>query len=72
MSPLVFGTADIAMVFVNCGEVRSTAFGASEEGLRSLAVGNGVTQAETAATLDKGGTVFEGADGGLAAKEVGG
>jgi hypothetical protein len=70
VGPTVFGTADIAVVLVDCGEVRAAALGASEKGFRTLAVGDGVTQAEAATALDEGGARFEGADSGLAAEKV--
>jgi hypothetical protein len=52
MSSSVFGTPDIAVVLVDGRDVWSTAFGASDEGFGSFAVGDEVTEAETAATLE--------------------
>jgi hypothetical protein len=39
----VLSATHVAMIFVDRGEVGSTALGASEEGFRSLAVRDGVT-----------------------------
>jgi hypothetical protein len=71
MSSTVFGPADVTVVFVNRGKVGTAAFGASDEGFGALAVGNGMTQTQATAALDESGAILEGADGGLAAEEVG-
>jgi hypothetical protein len=72
MRAAMFGSADIAMIFVDGCEVRAAALGASDEGFRSFAVGDGMSQAEAAAALDEGRAIFKSPDGGLAAKEEGG
>jgi hypothetical protein len=71
MRSSVFSAADVAVVFVNGGKVGTTAFGASEEGLGTLAVRDGVAEAKASATLEKSGSVLKSADSGLAAKEIG-
>jgi hypothetical protein len=70
VGPTVFSPTDVAVILVNSGEVRSAALGASDEGFRSLAVGDGMSEAEAAAALDESGTVFERLDSGLTTKEV--
>jgi hypothetical protein len=64
------GATDVAMVFMNGGEVGSAAFGAGNEGFGPLAIRDRVSEAEAASTLDEGGAVLKGADRGLAAKEI--
>jgi hypothetical protein len=71
MGTTVFGAADIAVVLVDGGDVRTSAFGAGDESLRSLAVGDSVAEAEAATALEEGRTILKGADCGLVAKEVG-
>jgi hypothetical protein len=72
MGAAMFGASDIAVVFVDGREVRAAAFGASDEGFRSFAVRDGVSQPEAAAALDESRAVFESPDGGFTTKEVGG
>jgi hypothetical protein len=72
MCAFVFGASDIAMIFVNGGKVGASALGTSEEDFRPFAIRDRVSEAKAAATLEEGGVVLEGADGGLAAKEIGG
>jgi hypothetical protein len=72
MCAFVLGAADVTVVFMNVGLVGTTAFGTSDKRLGVLAVRAGVAEAEAATTLEEGGAVLEGTDGGLAAKEVGG
>jgi hypothetical protein len=71
MGSTVFGTTDIAVIFVDSCDVWTSAFGTGDESFRSLAIGNGVAEAEATTALEEGGAVLEGADRGLAAKEVG-
>jgi hypothetical protein len=66
----VFGPTDIAVVFVDGSDVRPSTLGASDECLRSFAVGYGMTQTEAAAALNEGWAALKGPDGGLAAEEV--
>jgi hypothetical protein len=70
VSPAVFGAPAVAMVFVNCGEVRPAALRTSEEGLGAFAVGDRVTQTEAATALDESRAAFEGSDGGFAAEKI--
>jgi hypothetical protein len=71
MCASVLGSSDIAMVFVYGSHMRAATLSASEEGLRALAIWDGVTEVEATATLEEGRSILEGADCRLAAKEVG-
>jgi hypothetical protein len=72
MRSTMLGSTDIAVVFVDGGDVGSATFGAGDEGLGALAIGAGVTEAKATAALKEGGSVLKGADRCLAAEEVGG
>jgi hypothetical protein len=70
MGAAVFGATDITVIFVNGSEVRTSTLGASDEGFGSLAVRNGMAEAEAAAALNECRAAFKGSDGGFAAEEV--
>jgi hypothetical protein len=66
----MFGSTNVAMVFMNGSEMGPSALGASDECLGPFAVRYGVTQTEAAAALDEGRAAFKGPYGGLATEEV--
>jgi hypothetical protein len=70
VSTFVLCAADVAMILMYVSLVWAATFGACNKRFGSFAVWRSVAEAEASGALEEGRAALEGADGGLAAKEV--